>query len=366
MAIQLSREQLLQPLQKVIGVVEKRQTLPILSTVLFEQENGLLRLTGTDLEIELNSRVGIEQLDEDRFTVPGRKLMDICRSLPEQALIELSHDSQKIVVKSGNSSFKLQGLPAEDYPAIEDEVAILECTLSGAVLSYLIQHSHYAMAQQDVRYYLNGMMWEFSGKQLTTVAIDGHRMSYAQHVVTQSELPLTKAIIPRKGIAELSRLLGDIDDELNLKITKNHIQVSSEELSFTSKLIDGNYPDYRLVIPKNADKALIINKKTFQQALVRASILSNEKFKGISFELTAGQLTLIASNTEHEQATETLVVDYDGDAYAIGFNVSYLLEALNAIDGDTIKFCFSTAGGSVIVEDMTDDKSAHIIMPMRL
>ena len=366
MTIQISREQLLHPLSQVIGVVERRQTLPILSTVLFEQENGQLLLTGTDLEIELKSRVAIEQLDEEKFTVPGRKLIEICRSLPEQANVEISHKNQQVLLKSGKSQFKLQGLPPEDYPAIEDEVAALECTVSTDVMRYLIQHASYAMAQQDVRYYLNGMLWEFQANQLTTVAIDGHRMAYAQHSLGEQQLALAKVIIPRKGVAELSRLLSDIGSELAIKITKNHIQVVGDSLTFTSKLIDGNYPDYRLVIPKNQANLLIRKKKYLQQALVRASVLSNEKFKGISFELSPGHLTLIATNTEQEQAIETLDVDYDGDPLAIGFNVSYLLETINAITGENIKFGFSGAGGSVLIEDVDDDKIVHVIMPMRI
>ncbi len=366
MVIRLTREQLLRPLQQVIGVVERRQTLPILSTILFRQENSKLHLTGTDMELELMSSIAIEQLGDHQFTVPGRKLMDICRTLPEHAEIEISNNKQEVIVKSARSKFKLLSLNPEDFPAIEEEVPLLECAISAKQLDYLLQHTLYAMAQQDVRFYLNGMLFDFSGKQLNTVAIDGHRMAYSEQTVTDAELVATKIILPRKGVSELSRLLSELDESLVIKITKNHFQICTESVQLTSKLIDGKYPDYRLVMPKQCDNTMISNKKLLQQALARAAILSNEKFKGISFELSENKLTLIATNAEQELAEETVEVDYNGQDTAIGFNGGYLQDALSAINGDKVRFSFSAAGGSVLIEDLQDENSFHVIMPMRL
>lgn len=366
MAIKLTREQLLQPLQQISGVVERKQNLPILSTVLFQQEPGLLRLTGTDTELELCTFVTLEQLGEAQFTVPGRKLVDICRSLPENAEIEIINNKQDVTIISGSSKFKLLSLSPEDFPVIEEEAPLLECQIASSKLLYLLQHTQYAMAQQDVRYYLNGTFFEFFGNRLRGVTIDGHRMAYAEQVVSEQDLPAAKIIVPRKGVSELSRLLADEEGTILLKITRNHLQVSINNIQFTSKLIDGQYPDYRLVMPRKCDNHLVSNKKKLQQALQRVSVLSTEKFKGVSFELSMNNLTLIISNMEQEQAEESIALTYDGQPVAMAFNAHYLQEALNALSGEEVRISFLYNGGSVLIEDITDESNLHVIMPMRL
>ncbi len=334
MKLNLIRETLLKPLQQVIGVVERKQTLPILSNVLLSTENNQLSITGTDLEVELigQTKLGDENLEASRLTLPGRKLIDICRALPENAPIELHRDKEKIILRSGQSRFMLSTLPADDFPMVEKLECHLKLTLPQYQLHRLLQRTYFAMAQQDVRYYLNGLLLETHPTKLRAVATDGHRLtSHVLGIETAIEHGL-QIIIPRKGVIELLRLLADNENSVTLMIGNNHVCISTMDFTFTSKLIEGRFPDYERVIPKGGDKQITIDRDLLKQALSRTAILCNEKFKGIRFELRRGLLRILSSNPEQEAAEEEIKIDYTKEELDIGFNVNYLLDILNVVE----------------------------------
>ncbi|CAN7950827.1 unnamed protein product, partial [Ixodes hexagonus] len=296
-------------------------------------EKNRLSITGTDLEVEL---VGQTQLDKNetdqlKFILPGRKLMDICRALPENAPIELYRNKEKIILRSGLSRFTLSTLPVEDFPSVERRETHLELMIPQRQFHRLLQRTAFAMAQQDVRYYLNGLLLETYPTQLRAIATDGHRLSAnVLDIETNTEHRL-QIIIPRKGVIELLRLLEDNDTPAIVRIGNNHICVSTEDFTFTSKLIEGRFPDCERVIPKGGDKQVFIDRDFLKQALSRTAILCNEKFKGVRFELRQGLLRILATNPEQEVAEEELKIDYAKEDLNIGFNVNYLLDILNTI-----------------------------------
>ncbi len=370
MKLNILRETLLTPLQLVIGVVERKQTLPILSNVLLETTDKKLSVTGTDLEVELVGQIDMEKnhTESYRVTLPGRKLMDICRALPENAPVELYRDKEKIILRSGRSRFTLSTLPAEDFPNVEKHEAHLNFSLPQRELHRLLQRTSFAMAQQDVRYYLNGLLLEIQSGKVRAVATDGHRL--ATHVVTidtNAEHRL-QIIIPRKGVVELLRLLTDSDEPATVTVGNNHVRVSTNNFVFTSKLIEGRFPDYERVIPKNGDKHIILNAEVLKQGLNRAAILCNEKFKGVRFELRQGLLRLFANNPEQEAAEEEITIDYSKNDLEIGFNVNYLIDILNTVDPGPVKLTFSDSNNSVLFEEVNSphSDSAFVVMPMRL
>lgn len=369
MKLNLMRETLLKPLQQVIGVVERKQTLPILSNVLLSTENNQLSITGTDLEIELigKTKLGSENLEVSRLTLPGRKLMDICRALPEKAIIELHRDKEKIVLCSGQSRFVLSTLPANNFPAIEKMAYHLKLTLSQYELHRLLQRTYFAMAQQDVRYYLNGLLLEAYPTKLRAVTTDGHRLATNTLEIETAVEHKLQVIIPRKGVIELLRLLTDNEDPITLMIGNNHVCVSATDFIFTSKLIEGRFPDYERVIPKNNDKQITIDRDLLKQALSRTAILCNEKFKGIHFELRRGLLRILSNNPEQEAAEEKIGIDYTKEKLDIGFNVNYLLDILNVVECGNVVLNFSDSNGSVLVTEVDNQiDSAFVVMPIRL
>ena len=363
----ISRDALLKPLNLVAGVVERRQTLPILANVLLVLDGDRLALTGTDLEVELVGRVQLSTAgDSGEITVPARKLVDICKSLPEGSEIELSSDDNKVTVKSGRSRFTLATLPPREFPNVEDSLGTHQFTLKQGELKRLIDRTGFAMAQQDVRYYLNGMLWELKGGQLRVVATDGHRLAMC---TLPSKLDLkddTQVILPRKGVIELSRLLLEDDAEIAIVIGSNHIRATTTDFTFTSKLVDGKFPDYQRVLPKSPDKILMGDRLELRQAFTRTAILSNEKYRGVRLQLTSGSLQIVANNPEQEEAEEVVTVDYEGDTLEIGFNVSYLLDVLGVLSGQKIKFSLSDPNSSALVEESVDGDSLYVVMPMRL
>ncbi len=368
MKLNIKRETLLHPLQMVIGVVERKQTLPILSNVLINTNNDQLTITGTDLEVEL---VGISALDsssdEASLTLPGRKLMDICKALPDDAPIELYQDKQRMVLKSGRSKFVLSTLPPKDFPNVEEHEGQLSFSVAQNKLKHALQQTAFSMAQQDVRYYLNGMLWEVGACTLKTVATDGHRLASNLIDAKIDKNHKIQVIVPRKGVLELMRLLEDTETPVDVTLGNNHIRVSGSNYVFTSKLIDGRFPDYERVIPKKGDKILLLNRNELKLALQRTAILCNEKFHGVRFELTKGLLRLVANNPEQEAAEEEIVLDYDGENLDIGFNVNYLLDILNCLQQEHVRITLSDAGSSIRIED--PDKqgdSIFVAMPMRL
>lgn len=363
----VSRAALLKPLQLVAGVVERRQTLPVLSNVLLVLNGVQLSLTGTDLEVEIVGRIDLEVPGVDgEITVPARKLVDICRSLPEDASIEFSLDEERIMIKSGRSRFTLSTLPANDFPNVEDSATDLQFSCAQQEIKRLIDRTAFAMAQQDVRYYLNGMLWEVSQGQLRTVATDGHRMAMCTRSIGVNLQEKVQAILPRKGVLELSRLLDDSDALIDVSLSANHIRVISSDYTFTSKLVDGKFPDYERVLPRGGNKIIFGSREDLKQAFSRTSILSNEKYRGVRLLLEDGLLTIVANNPEQEEAEEKLTVDYTGEALEVGFNVSYLLDVTNVLSSETVKITLSDSNSSALLEEPDDSDSLYVVMPMRL
>lgn len=366
-----SRETLLKPLQLVAGIVERRQTLPVLSNVLLVLDEQKLSVTGTDLEVEIRSHVQLEGSGESgEITVPARKLVDICRSLPDGAEITFSTEEGRAILRSGRSRFALSTLPANEFPNVEEQAGSLSFSVAQQKLKQLIDNTSFAMAQQDVRYYLNGMLWEVSKQRLRVVATDGHRLAMSDGDIQLNADSVAKdnaeqSILPRKGVVELARLLGD-EGEVGVVVGTNHVRIEGEGFCFTSKLVDGAYPDYERVLPRGGTQILEGERDGLRQAFQRASILSNEKYRGVRLQLEGDQLTIMANNPEQETAEEEITVSYNGEPLEIGFNVNYVIDVLNVLDGDQVRFTLSDANSSALMDDHSDDNSVYVIMPMRL
>ncbi len=362
-----SREALLKPLQAVIGVVERRQTMPILANVLLVAKNNRLSITATDLEVELVATGEADVSSGGEITVPGRKLLDICRALPENAEVAVSLSGDKLGLRSGRSRFTLTTLPAAEFPSVEDIKAGAPIELPQAVLGRLIEKTWFSMAQQDVRYYLNGLLLETGKNQLRAVATDGHRLALAQVQADGKGLGSgeTQVIVPRKGVLELQRLLGDQGD-LTLELGQNHIRIQLDGIRFTSKLIDGRFPEYERVIPRDTENVVTADREQLRGALQRTAILSNEKYRGIRLSIRAGSITLQAHNPEQEEAEEELEVEYSGEELEIGFNVNYLLDALGAIDAEQVTLAVVDGNSSCLLRDPGSDDCKYVVMPMRL
>ncbi len=363
----VSREALLKPLQLVSGVVERRQTLPVLSNVLMVLNEDQLALTGTDLEVEIVGRLQLSQAGESgELTLPARKLLDICKSLPEGSDIEFAQEEQRMVVRSGRSRFTLSCLPASDFPNVEDGPSDLQFSCAQQEIKRLIERTAFAMAQQDVRYYLNGMLWEVRADHLRVVATDGHRMAMCTRPVTVDTPDTIQAILPRKGVLELSRLLEESDQPVDVSLSANHIRMSTGDYTFTSKLVDGKFPDYERVLPRGGDKVIYGARTDLKQAFGRTAILSNEKYRGVRLLLSEGTMTIVANNPEQEEAEEEVNVDYSGDTLEVGFNVSYLLDVANVINHENIKITLSDSNSSALLEEPDNSDSLYVVMPMRL
>ena len=370
MRFTIDRDVLLTPLNLVAGVVERRQTLPILSNVLLSVEDGQLRLTGTDLEVELHATVALEGDNQaGDITVPGKKLADICKSLPDGSVIDLAFEGDKAVLKSGKSRFSLATLPAVDFPLMETGETSISVQLEQTKLKQLIGAAGFAMANQDVRYYLNGMLWEIAPDKLTLVATDGHRLALSSQTGVEASGE-KQIILPRKAVLEVARLMTDGDQYVKIELGDTHFKVTTGGFVFLSKLVDGKFPDYARVIPVNPDKEVLIGKGVFKSALSRTAILSNEKFRGVRLGVQESQMLIQANNPEQEEAQETIDIQYDGPSLEIGFNVSYLLDVMGAVQGETIKMRFVDANSSSLItqEDGTEDgmESKYVVMPMRL
>jgi DNA polymerase-3 subunit beta len=367
MEFQIERETLLRPLQSIIGVVERRQTLPILANVLIEKTPDQLCLTATDLEVELKTQTPLEGGDAGQVTVPARKLMDIVRNLPGDAVLNLRQEGDRIVIKAGPSRFSLATLPAEDFPTADDIEATHRFPLPQAQLRWLIEKTHFAMAVQDVRYYLNGLLLELEPQQLRAVATDGHRLALAGLRAAEGWGEATQVIIPRKGVQEMLRLL-DSDEETPVEVDlgAGHIQVNLDGIRFTSKLIDGRFPDYPRVIPEETGNYAVVDRETLRKALVRASILSNEKYRGVRLGFEPDQLRIQSNNPEQEEAEEQVPASFNGEALEIGFNASYMLDALSVIDEKTVHLHVRDANSSALIIGETIRDARYVVMPMRL
>jgi DNA polymerase-3 subunit beta len=364
MKFSAERESLLTALQSVIGVVERRQTMPILANLLLSAEQGKLSITATDLEVELVAKTSIKSGTDGRVTVPGRKLLDICRSLPEETTLTLTQDTDKMTVKGGKSRFVLATLPAAEFPVIDELAQQQSLTVAQADLRRLLDKTHFSMAQQDVRYYLNGMLLETDGKMLRTVATDGHRLALCE-MDLGSKSGGQQVIVPRKGVLELQRLLGT-EGDVQITIGSNHIRAEIGDVRFTSKLIDGRFPEYGRVIPSAPPRSVIADREMLRAALQRTAILANEKYRGIRLALKKNQMTLQAHNPEQEEAEEQVEVTYKGEELEVGFNVSYLLDALAAVDGTEVEIGVTDGNSSCLIRAPGATSARYVVMPMRL
>lgn len=367
MDITVAREAFLKPLQAVSGVVEKKQTLPILSNVLLSVKEDQLFLTGTDLEIELIGFAPLMTMNQPgETTVSARKLVDICRTLPEEARIHLSLEKNYLVVRAGDSSFLLNTLPAADFPSLEAIQYDIQFTLKQNQLKSLLTKTYFAMGQQDVRPYLNGAFLDIKSNSIKCIAADGHRLALT--TINDDNIGHVEArvILPRKSVLELIRLMShDSDADTTISIADMRIRIATSEFIFTSKLINAQYPDYNRLIPRGVTIATG-EREAIKQALMRASILSNEKFRGVRFQLETNKLRIFANNADQEQAEDTVSLDYTGSLMEIGFNVAYLLDAVSAITAKKIRCIFTDSNSGMLIEAGEEDPSLYVVMPMRL
>jgi DNA polymerase-3 subunit beta len=366
MKFTISREVLLQPLSQVVGVVERRQTLPVLANFMLAASNGQLTVTGTDMEVELISSVVADVTQEGEITVPARKFIDIVKALPDGSNISFSVSDEKATMSAGRSRFTLTTLPASEFPATDQVETLENISVAEVVLKKMMDKTSFAMANQDVRYYLNGLLFDFSGELLRAIATDGHRLAICDLDSRISINSDRQLIVPRKGVMELSRMLSGDSDNVTLAIGKNHIRLVKGNTTFTSKLIDGRFPDYKAVIPVGADKQMLVDKSTFIQALQRAAILSNEKYKGVRLEAAGSTIKIIAHNPQHEEAVEEIEAELNFERLAVGFNVTYLLDALVAIDTEQVSLELKDANSSCLVSAPDSDINRHVVMPLKL
>ena len=366
MKFSINREALLKPLSQVVNVVERRQTLPVLSNLLVVAKDDTVTLTGTDLEVELVSVQKATLTDGGEITVPARKLLDIAKALPDGTEMVVEQKEDKITIKAGSSSFRLATLPASEFPVIDDVETRDAITIKTSVLKQCIDATAFAMAHQDVRYYLNGLLLEFSSEKFRCVATDGHRLAICE-VDIELNVPETRQIIvPRKGILELTRLLDLDQEEITLNVGRNHLRVNMQDSVFTSKLIEGRFPDYQSVLPVGADKEITISRSDFMDSLQRAAILSNEKYRGVKLEFDTGLIRVSAHNPEQEEAVEEMPVDHQIQDLGVGFNVGYIQEALASLKGEHVALTLKDANSSCLITDPDDSGIRHIIMPLRL
>lgn len=367
MNIKIDREALLKPLSSVSGIVERRHTLPILTNLLLEAKQNTLTLTATDLEMQISLSLPAEPSADIATTVSARKMLDICRSLPDQSQISLEITDSRMQVRAGKSRFNLQTLPAADYPLMAKGGGDTNLTLSLAQnqLKRLLRQVEYAMAQQDIRYYLNGLLFEVNGNRLNVVGTDGHRLSFTSTELQES-YEKQELILPRKTVLELIKLLDDSDDEVAIEVSANQANFSFSGIRLISKVIDGKFPDYTRVIPTGYQNMFEINRQSLLLAMQRASILSNEKYRGIRMVLGKDSLRLISSNSEQEEAEEEMEIPYGGDSLDIGFNVTYMIDVLTNVSNDSVTFAFNDANSSCLVTIPGDENYKYVVMPMRI
>lgn len=382
MRLKIAKESLLNVLSHVVGAVERRHTLNILSNLKIQVTAQALTVTGSDLEVELVASMPLNEgacLQAGETTVPARKLIDICKSLLSAALVDLQiTEDQRCILKSGNSRFVLGTLPAEDYPLLSTENSQgTQVTVTQRELKRLFEKTAFAMAVQDVRFYLTGTLLEIDANQLRAVTTDGHRLALCETAAQSTAAQPIQAIVPRKAVGELQRLLSVEDDQLSLLIGRELLNVTitvanrdkeqgDTTVRFTTKLIDGKFPDYRRVIPRGGDKHVIIAHDVFKQSLQRVAILSNEKLRGVFLNFNADSLQLRANNPEQDEAIEDLAIQYADAPMEMSFNAQYLLEVLGVLDGDDVSMSMTEANQSVLVQDPAHTDQTYVVMPMRV
>lgn len=363
----LAKDQLLTPLLTVAGAVDKKQSLAILSNILLSFTESHLLLTATDLEMEITARVNCNSEGQSgQITVPAKKFIDIIRSLDDEATPTISMKSGVVLIKAGRSQFKLATLPADDFPSSEDEVSDVEFSLPRTELIHLLQSTHFAMSQHDVRVFLNGLLLELDANTLTAVATDGHRMAVCKQACAQV-VSHHRFLLPKKGVQEMLRILNNVNDEtIDISAGKSHFKLSTNEYGFQSRLIESRFPPYTKAIPRGQDKFVLIDRDHLKRALTRIVILAHEKSRAVLLHLQQGSLTLIANNQDQEEATEFLEAHTDGGELKIGINASYLLDVLNFLSEGLVRLSMSTTDSSILVESVQDEQYQYIIMPMKL
>lgn len=365
--IKINKDEFLKPLQAVAGIVERRHTLPILSNVLIQVNPNELGFVATDLEIQITATIPhTENTETNAITVSAKKMQDIVRALPDNADITFDLKDSRLQMKAGKSQFNLQTLPADDYPklALSDE-EVTELSIPQSTLKQLFNQVQYAMAQQDIRYYLNGLLVVLEPGRIKAIATDGHRLSLASMEVTSIQ-QTAEAILPRKTVTELIKLLADVDDEVKVRLGKNLVTFSFGNINLVSKVIEGKFPDYNKVIPSNYQNHVLLDRLTLLRAMQRAAILSNEKFRGVRLVLTQNSLRVICNNTEQEEAEEEIEIQYTKEPLDIGFNVTYLLDVLNNIDSSEVDCSFGDPNSSCLITVPGDDRFKYVVMPMRI
>ena len=366
MRFSIQREAFLKRLQHVVGVVERRQTLPVLANLLLVVDANGVSLTGTDLEVEMVARTEADDLDAGEITIPARKLFDICRALPDGSRIKLERSGERVTVSAGRSRFTLATLPATEFPLVENIELVERVSVPEATLKELMDRTGFAMANQDVRYYLNGMLLDLREHALRCVATDGHRLALAETRIETTVSAPRQVIVPRKGINELQGLFESGEGSVELEFARNHLRVRRGDVTFTSKLIDGRFPDYEAVIPIGADKEVRLQRDELRAALQRAAILSNEKYRGVKLEVSPNRLRIVAHNPEQEEAVEEVEARTGVNDLSVGFNVNYLLDALGALGGDEVMLCLRDGQSSCLVRKPESDDVRHVVMPLRL
>jgi DNA polymerase-3 subunit beta len=366
MRFSIQREVLLKPLQQVVGVVERRQTLPVLANLLVVATPQQVSFTGTDLEVEMVATTAADQIEAGEITIPARKLFDICRALPDGSKIEFKLNGDRVEVKSGRSRFTLATLPASEFPVIENIDLVERVSLPEATLKGLMDRTAFAMAQQDVRYYLNGLLLDLREHTLRSVATDGHRLAVVETDLAAGVAAQRQILIPRKGVLELQGLFEAGDGMVELEFGRAHLRVKRGDVTFTSKLIDGRFPDYEAVVPIGADKEVRVAREALRGALQRAAILSNEKYRGVKLEVSPNKLRIIAHNPEQEEAVEEIEAKTGVAELGVGFNVNYLLDALNALGGEDVLMCLRDGNSSCLLRAPDSEQARHVIMPLRL
>ena len=360
------KSQIVDSLQNAAAVAERRQTIPILANLRLKIVDGKLEVTATDLEIQIKTYSELKDIQEEgETTVSARKMSELCRSLPEGENVSFSLANGKLTVSSNNFHADFATISADDFPEIEINEEQTPVTIQSGVLKRILSKTSFSMASQDVRYYLNGMLLELEGNKINGVATDGHRLAYSSAKSNAGDLDV-RNILPRKAVLELSKLLSTGEDPVELMIGPSYVDVKTQNLSFSSKLIDGKYPDYDKVFPTGEPLPLEISKELLQSALSRASVLSNEKYRGVRFQLSEGELKLTANNPEQESAEEILKVDYKGMDLEVGFNIGYLLDVLNSIESEIVHFEFYGEDSSCIIKESNSEDDVYVIMPMRL
>jgi DNA polymerase-3 subunit beta len=362
----IDRDELLKPLQTVVGIVERKQPLPILSNVLIEKDSEKIVFIATDLEIQISSKQAIgSSSGKNSLTVSAKKLQEILRVLPEKSIISLDIQENKLLIKANKSRFSLQTLPAKDFPVVSEQLdGATRVIIKQGLLKNLLGLVQYAMAQQDIRYYLNGVLLLIEGDQIRLIATDGHRLAYVSSKL-DSAYEKYEVILSRKTVNELTKLLAESDETVSLELAEKQVRFTFQNIVLTSKIIDGKFPDYERVIPKYSNH-LILDRLTVLQALQRAAILSNEKFRGVRFVLTEKTLRIISSNSEQEEAQEEIENDYHGPALDIGFNVNYLLDGLNSTPSQTVTFSFGDPNSSILITVAGENDYKYVVMPMRI